>query len=483
MSAMDSGKDYGLDPLYVAKKDVEEAISATRSDEKLTSLGKRKGLRLDNILENKVEIDGDYLRVSSKYDTSDYSRDIVSLVRAMESVRQFSITPYPNSKLEISYSGDEAYNLRFSDSKSNRLFSMHISKYSQYSGNMDKISLYTTMEKEFASRPGYAKEFYSLISKEVVMDGLEKTYANLVVENEEDDDDDEGGEHTLEEILENFGLTVYSGNTSINNIGGYHDVKSRVEREIFTPFIHGDMIKELRELTRLDKKNDTSGAIFYGPPGTGKTMMARAIAHDNDVNFIYMSISKIYSHWYGASSKRMEMALDLVNTYAKKNGKTVLFIDEIDSLGNRQSNYSGESNKVINSLLTRLSGVKSAENSDLMFIACTNLLDQIDQALLSRFKTRIYFRAPNKDDRRSIIATYAKTLNSEEMERFAAKTEGLTGRDIEAIASIAEENHIFDIAGAKMPLTAPDISDYIKAAELFTSSAKEANAKSSGLYS
>ncbi len=125
-----------------------------------------------------------------------------------------------------------------------------------------------------------------------------------------------------------------------------------------------------------------------------------------------MNISQIYSHWYGDSPKRMESAFDLVNKYSKQNGKTVLFIDEIDSLGNRQYN-SNESNKVLNVLLTKLSGIRSEENENLLLIGCTNLIDNLDPALVSRFKSKIYFRKPDENDRIGIIKTYSQKLSEE----------------------------------------------------------------------
>ncbi|MEM0143439.1 MAG: ATP-binding protein [Candidatus Parvarchaeum sp.] len=471
--------DNAIDPLYTAKKDIENIFIDNNKNQKLKEIANSKGVKLEELLSNEVNIAQEELNIYSRYKTRDYKNDLVNIIDVLEDIKAFSKSVYSYIRFDIDHNeNNKNYYIKALNSKGESLFSFSLTEISLISQeDLKNVSIFTSINKNFAGNRSFARELFSILNEKVIIKGIEKTYKDLLVEGTESADQD-----SIPEQLRSLGLEIYNSDVDMKAVGGYYDVKDRIEREVFTPFAHKDILEEIRKLTRITKKNETNSALFYGEPGTGKTLMARVIANENKLNFIYMNISQIYSHWYGDSAKRMETAFDLVYRYSKQNGKTVLFIDEIDSLGNRQYN-GNESNKVLNVLLTRLSGIKSGDNEDLLLVGCTNLIDNLDPALVSRFKSKIYFRKPDKEDRKEIIATYSQKLSNEDIDTFAKNTEGLTGRDIESIVSIAEENLAYDIANKKIDYKVPKIGDYLRALSLFKQNYEHEKQKTSGLYS
>ncbi len=467
-----------IDSLYTSRKEIEELIKENKNNKKLNEIIKSKGVKLEELLNTETEIEYDTLDIKTSYYTRNYKNNIVNLINAIEEIKEFSKSAYRKIRFDIQNNlNDESYYIAAFNEKDENLFYFRLSKGIFDDKELKHVFLSTGIYKNFAEKQSFARELFSILNEKVVIKDIENTYKDLLIEGA---DSENAG--SLTDMLKGLGLEVYNSDINMNAVGGYNDIKDRIEREVFTPFAHKDILNEIRKLTRITKKNETNSALFYGEPGTGKTLMARVISNENKLNFIYMNISQIYSHWYGDSPRRMEAAFDLVNKYSKQNGKTVLFIDEIDSLGNRQYN-GNESNKVLNVLLTKLSGIKSGENENLLLIGCTNLIENLDPALVSRFKSKIYFRKPDENDRVGIISTYSQKLSENDIKTFAKNTEGLTGRDIESIISIAEENLAYDIANKKKDYKTPKIEDYMHALSLFKQSHEQEKQKTSGLYS
>ncbi len=468
-----------IDSLYTAKKAIEELVKSNKDNKKLNEIIKNKGVKLEDLLSTNIEIDYDNLSIKASYFTRDYPSNLVNLMNAIQDIKAFSKSAYRKIRFDIDNNeNDGTYYIKAFDEKDENLFYIRLSKMGfEMDSGLKHAFLSTGIYKNFAEKPSFARELFSILNEKVIIKDIENTNKDLFIE---DAYSENGG--NLADTLKSLGLEIYNSDINMNIVGGYNDIKDRIEREIFTPFAHKDILNEIRKLTRINKKNETNSALFYGEPGTGKTLMARVISNENKLNFIYMDVSQIYSNWYGDSPRRMEAAFDLVKRYSKQNGKTVLFIDEIDSLGNRQYN-SNESNKVLNVLLTKLSGIKSEENEDLLLIGCTNLINNLDPALISRFKSKILFRKPNEEDRAGIISTYSQKLSESDIKLLAKNTEGLTGRDIESIISIAEENLAYDVANKKRDYKTPRIEDYIHALSLFKQTHEQEKQKTSGLYS
>lgn len=185
-----------------------------------------------------------------------------------------------------------------------------------------------------------------------------------------------------------------------NNIAGNIEAKEQVEDVI-------DFIKSPEKYTRYGARMPR-GMIFYGSPGTGKTLMAKAIAGEAGVPFYSVSGSDFVQLYVGVGAGRVR---DLFKA-ARKHGRAVIFIDEIDAIGKSRSNSasgsSDEKDQTLNALLTEMSGFE--ENDGIIVIAATNRLDMLDPALLrpGRFDRHIEIGLPDLKAREMIIKLHMK---------------------------------------------------------------------------
>ncbi|MFN3217660.1 MAG: ATP-binding protein [Acidimicrobiales bacterium] len=218
---------------------------------------------------------------------------------------------------------------------------------------------------------------------------------------------------------------------------------------------YGDVIERAKELieTQLDLKEDlerigaqpVKGVIFTGPPGTGKTHLARIIANVSNARFYLVSGPSIVSKWVGDSEETLRRLFE----DAAKQERAIIFFDEIDSIAARRAHDShGESKRVVAQLLTLLDGFETSSN--IVVIAATNRIDDIDEALLrpGRFDWEIEFRQPNIEDRFAILMVRAQQLQTSgqlPLEELALATEGWSGAMLTAIwteaALIAASDH------------------------------------------
>ena len=181
------------------------------------------------------------------------------------------------------------------------------------------------------------------------------------------------------------------------------------------------------------------GVLLYGPPGTGKTLLAKAVANECDVPFIYACGSDFVEIFVGQGPKRIR---DLFRE-ARVHGKCVIFIDEIDSLGferNKQS-LCKETDSTLNQLLSEMDGFSEAKG--VTVIAATNQVEIIDTALLrpGRFDRKIEISLPEKADRFDILnihlAKRRVKLEEKTVKNVAERSEGLNGSELENMVNEA----------------------------------------------
>lgn len=182
------------------------------------------------------------------------------------------------------------------------------------------------------------------------------------------------------------------------------------------------------------------GIIFYGEPGTGKTLLAKAIAGEANVPFYAVSGSDFVQMYVGVGAGRIR---DLFKK-AKKHGKAVIFIDEIDAIGKKRDNGSGsgssdEKDQTLNALLTEMSGFNEKEG--IIVIAATNRLDMLDPALLrpGRFDRHIEVTLPDLIAREKIIELYLKNKPTKniDVKQWAKKTSYFSGAKLESLINEA----------------------------------------------
>ncbi|MEW8957422.1 ATP-dependent metallopeptidase FtsH/Yme1/Tma family protein [Clostridium sp.] len=181
------------------------------------------------------------------------------------------------------------------------------------------------------------------------------------------------------------------------------------------------------------------GVILYGEPGTGKTLLAKAVAGEANVPFYALSGSDFVQLYVGVGASRIRNLFKK----AKKHGKAVIFIDEIDAIGKKRDNTkaggSDERDQTLNALLTEMSGFNESEG--IVVMAATNRLDMLDSALLrpGRFDRHIEVSLPDVTAREKIINLYleGKPCKDLDIKSLARKTSYFSGAKLENLINEA----------------------------------------------
>ncbi|MCX6770279.1 MAG: AAA family ATPase [Candidatus Micrarchaeota archaeon] len=222
-----------------------------------------------------------------------------------------------------------------------------------------------------------------------------------------------------------------SGLESLDDVGGYEDVKGELREAIVAP------IKNPEYAYTYGIK-PPKGILLFGPPGTGKTMIMRALANELDIGFRYVKCSELLSEWYGESEKNLSEVFSI----ARKKAPFLLFFDEIDSIGKKRDSYTSDdvAPRVMSVLLQELDGFASNPKKPVIFVGATNLPDQLDPALMrpGRFDKIIYMHLPDLDARKAIFKVHLSKLPHDETidyGKLASITERYSGADIKNICT------------------------------------------------
>jgi cell division protease FtsH len=182
------------------------------------------------------------------------------------------------------------------------------------------------------------------------------------------------------------------------------------------------------------------GILLMGPPGTGKTMLAKALAGEAGVPFYSISGSEFIEMFVGVGAARVR---DMFES-ARKDAPSVIFIDEIDSVGRMRGTGLGGGNdereQTLNQILGELDGFDPHEA--VVVLAATNRPDVLDPALLrpGRFDRKVVLDLPGREARRKILQVHVREVplaGDVDLERVAARTVGFSGADLENLVNEA----------------------------------------------
>ncbi len=189
----------------------------------------------------------------------------------------------------------------------------------------------------------------------------------------------------------------YNSDISFKDVAGISEVKEDLEEII-------GFLKTPLKYQKLDIRMP-KGVLLIGPPGVGKTLIAKAISAEAGVPFFYHSGANFVHIYAGMGAKRVKELFKK----AKELAPSIIFIDEIDSVGKDRGNLnSDEREATLNQLLVEMDGFDSSQG--VIVIGATNRLDVLDSALLrpGRFDRRVFIDLPNLSEREQILNLYLK---------------------------------------------------------------------------
>lgn len=196
--------------------------------------------------------------------------------------------------------------------------------------------------------------------------------------------------------------------TSFDKIYGNNDLKTEL-MNIVKLFQYETSIFNHKNNV-LDKINYPKGYILHGDAGVGKTLFAKAIAKECNLPFISISGSAFNSRYVGDGKDLIQSLFSTLRQVAP----VILFIDEIDAIGQRNTNTNSHSDETINQLLAEIDGVNTNPNKPIMIIGATNYVDKLDSALIRpcRFDKIFKVEKPTVFDLKNIVLNIAKEYDS-----------------------------------------------------------------------
>ena len=204
------------------------------------------------------------------------------------------------------------------------------------------------------------------------------------------------------------------------------------------------------------------GILLVGPPGTGKTMLAKAVAGESNVPFFSISGSEFVEMFVGMGASKVR---DLF-TQAKEKAPCIVFIDEIDAIGQKRSGgqYGGndEREQTLNQLLTEMDGFEG--NNGVIILAATNRPESLDPALTrpGRFDRRVPVELPDLKGREAILQVHAKKIKVAEdvdFNKIARMASGASGAEL---ANIVNEAALRAVRNGRRFATQADLEESIE---------------------
>ena len=239
-------------------------------------------------------------------------------------------------------------------------------------------------------------------------------------------------------------------NMTFKDVAGVTEAKKDLEEVV-------DFLKNPEKYRKIGARAP-KGVLLVGPSGVGKTLLAKAVAGEANVPFYSMAGSEFMEMLVGVGASRVR---DLFGT-AKKAGKAIIFIDEIDAIGRVRGGLDGghgEREQTLNQILVEMDGFEA--NTAVVVLAATNRGDLLDPALMrpGRFDRRVVLELPDLQARKEILKIHARGKPFEKdlnWEAVARRTVGFSGADLE---NMLNESAIKVARENRKEITMADIED------------------------
>jgi cell division protease FtsH len=237
--------------------------------------------------------------------------------------------------------------------------------------------------------------------------------------------------------------------TRFSDVAGYNGAKREISEVV-------DFLKEPDRYKQVGAV-PPRGVLMVGPPGTGKTLLARAVAGEAEVTFFSVAGSSFVELFVGVGAARVR---DLFSE-ARKRAPAIVFIDEIDAIGQRRSGgqvyaSNDEREQTLNQLLSEMDGFDPVVG--IVVLAATNRPEVLDPALLrpGRFDRQVTIPLPNLSERAAILAVHCRGKQlapNVDLNAVARGTPGFSGADL---ANLVNEAAIFAVRGSRTVITQGD---------------------------
>jgi transitional endoplasmic reticulum ATPase len=221
---------------------------------------------------------------------------------------------------------------------------------------------------------------------------------------------------------------IESPDMDFDDVGGMEDLKQTLTEAIIDPLERPDIYERYGLGT-------VGGVLLHGPPGTGKTYITRALAGKLDFNYVELEASDVTSSLVGEAADNVAEVFEV----AKDNQPCLIFLDEIDAITAERSGGNQKTmseSQMITQFLTEMS---SLGDTDVVFVAATNLPDAIDGAAWRRFDKRIEVAPPDATGRKAVLEAHLEDRPTDDADlnwqALGPMTEGYTPSDLELVVN------------------------------------------------
>jgi cell division protease FtsH len=239
-----------------------------------------------------------------------------------------------------------------------------------------------------------------------------------------------GGQSELRKFLQPPVDEAERPEVTFDDVAGQENAKREVTELV-------EFLRDPQRFTKLGAEVPR-GVLLMGAPGTGKTLLARALAGEAGVPFFSISASEFIEVFVGVGASRVRKLFET----AKESAPSILFIDELDSVGRTRGTGLGgghdEREQTLNQILAEMDGFSGHEA--VIVLAATNRPDVLDPALLrpGRFDRHVVLDLPDRKDREAILKVHVRKVplgEDVDLEKVAAGTPGFSGADLKNLVN------------------------------------------------